>query len=98
MSENRRPTLLVTGASGQMGHRVIELLLEKQGGTIIAATRSPEKLADFAQRGVIVRAADFDDPASLAEAFKGVDRLLLISTDAVGVPGLRLQQHRNAVY
>lgn len=97
MSENGKPTLLVTGASGQLGRRVIELLLEKQAETIVAATRTPEKLADFAERGVIVREADFDDPVSLAEAFKGVDRLLLISTDAVGVPGYRLNQHRNAV-
>lgn len=90
-------TLLVTGASGHLGRRVLELLLEAQAGTIIAATRTPEKLADFAARGVIVRHADFEDPASLAEAFKGVNRLLLISTDAVGVPGLRIMQHLNAV-
>lgn len=94
MSENRQPVLLVTGASGHLGRRVIELLLEQKAGTIIAATRTPEKLA---RRGVIVRYADFDKPDSLAEAFAGVDRLLLISTDVVGVPGLRLNQHRTAV-
>jgi NAD(P)H dehydrogenase (quinone) len=97
MSQNQQPTLLVTGASGHLGRRVVELLSEKQAGTIIAATRTPEKLADLAARGVITRKADFDDPASLAEAFKGVDRLLLISTDAIAVPGQRLNQHRNAV-
>lgn len=90
-------TLLVTGASGHLGRRVVELLLEAQAGNIIATTRTPEKLAEFSQRGVTVRHADFDDPASLAEAFKGADRLLLISTDAVGVPGKRLNQHRNAI-
>jgi len=66
-------------------------------GTVIAATRSPEKLADFSRQGVVVRHADFNDPNSLAEAFAGVDRLLLISTDATGEPGLRLKQHRTAV-
>jgi NAD(P)H dehydrogenase (quinone) len=90
-------TLLVTGASGQLGRRVVEILLEKNAGTIIAATRTPEKLADFAACGVIVRKADFDDPASLATAFAGVDRLLLISTDAVMVTGHRIKQHVNAV-
>lgn len=90
-------TLLVTGASGHLGRRVVELLLEAQAGNIIATTRTPDKLAEFSQRGVTVRHADFDDPASLAEAFKGADRLLLISTDAVGVPGKRLNQHRNAI-
>ena len=90
-------TLLVTGASGQMGRRVVELLLESHEGPIIAATRSPQKLADFAQRGVDVRYANFDEPASLATAFAGVDRLLLISTDALGEPNKRLNQHVAAV-
>jgi len=97
MSSNQKTTLLVTGASGQLGRRVVELLLETHKGTIIAATRTPEKLADFSQRGVIVRQADFEDQASLLQAFKGVDRLLLISTDALDVPGRRLNQHRNAI-
>jgi NAD(P)H dehydrogenase (quinone) len=97
MSSNHKPTLLVSGASGQLGRQVVEFLLESYQGTIIAATRTPEKLADFAERGVVVRPADFDDLASLASAFAGVDRLLLISTDAVDVPGRRLNQHRNAV-
>jgi NAD(P)H dehydrogenase (quinone) len=90
-------TLLVTGASGQLGRRVIELFLETHKGTIIAATRTPEKLTDFSQLGVIVRQADFEDTASLSQAFQGVDRLLLISTDALDVPGRRLNQHRNAI-
>ena len=90
-------TLLVTGASGHLGRRVIELLLDAQTGPLIATTRTPEKLADLAARGVEVRFADFDQPDSLPAAFSGADRLLLISTDAVMVPGLRLAQHRAAV-
>jgi NAD(P)H dehydrogenase (quinone) len=97
MSKNHQPVLLVTGASGHLGRRVIELLLETAVGTIVATTRSPEKLADFSAQGVLVRQADFNDPASLSAAFAGVDRLLLISTDALGEPGLRLSQHRAAV-
>lgn len=99
MSENNQPTLLVTGASGHLGRLVLELVLETgtAPGKIIATTRTPEKLADFSEKGVIVRQADFDDPASLAEAFKDVNRLLLISTDALDVPGRRLKQHQNAV-
>ncbi len=97
MSDNAKPTLLVTGASGHLGQRVIELLLETNTANIIAATRSPEKLAALTERGVTVRHADFDDSASLTKAFAGVDRLLLISTDALGVPGLRVKQHTAAV-
>lgn len=97
MTNNGIPTLLVTGASGHMGRRILELLLEAQAGPIIAATRTPDKLDDFQQRGVVVRHADFDDPASLVTAFAGADRLLIISTDAVSLPGQRLKQHLNAV-
>ncbi len=97
MTEDNRRTLLVTGASGQLGQRVIELLIEANAGHIIAATRTPEKLAHLAARGVEVRQADFDDPSSLAAAFAGVERLLLISTDVVDGTDRRIVQHRNAV-
>jgi len=90
-------TLLVTGASGHLGQRVLELLLAAGEKDIIATTRSPEKLAAFAAQGVTVRTADFDDVASLTTAFAGANRLLLISTDALDRPGHRLEQHVNAV-
>ena len=93
-------TLLVTGASGHFGRLVLDELLKSdtiEPGAIVAATRDVSKLADYAARGVQVRAADFDDPGTLVAAFAGVDRLLLISTDAMGVPGRRLAQHKAAV-
>jgi NAD(P)H dehydrogenase (quinone) len=97
MPQTDKPTLLVTGGGGHLGRRVVELLVEAEAGKVIAATRDPAKLADLAQRGVEVRKADFDDPATLVGAFAGADRLLLISTNALGAPGQRLGQHRNAV-
>lgn len=90
-------TLLVTGAAGNLGRQVVERLLEAKAGSIIATTRNPEKLADLAQRGVDVRAADFNKPESLVKAFTGAQRLLLISTGDLFPEGLRLSQHRNAV-
>jgi NAD(P)H dehydrogenase (quinone) len=90
-------TLFVTGASGHLGRRVVEILLEKGAGKIVAGTRKPEKLADLAARGVEVRPADFDDPKGLEAALAGVDRVLIISTDAIDRPGRRLGQHRAAV-
>lgn len=93
-----RGALLVTGASGQLGRRVVELLLGRgEERPIIATTRSPDKLADLAARGVVVRAADFDDEASLERAFAGAERLLIVSTDALDRPGRRAAQHANAV-
>ncbi len=97
MNENNRRTLLVIGASGHLGQRVIELLLEANAGHVIAATRTPEKLAHLVARDVEVRKADFDDPGTLASAFAGVDRLLLISTDALDGTDRRIVQHRNAI-
>jgi NAD(P)H dehydrogenase (quinone) len=97
---NQSSTLLVTGASGHLGRRVIELLLasdDARGQNIVATTRTPDKVADLAERGVDVRAASFDDRASLSAAFRGVSRALLISTDAVDRPGRRIEQHRTAL-
>jgi len=88
--------LLVTGANGKLGRHVVSLLLETGKDHIIAASRDTAKLADLAAKGAETRRADFDDPASLAAAFKGADRVLIISTDALG-SGQRLKQHLNAV-
>jgi NAD(P)H dehydrogenase (quinone) len=90
----------ITGASGKLGREVLELLLDEQKippSRLVAITRSPAKLADFAQRGVQVRTGDFEKPETLSAAFSGVQRLLVISTDAVDRPGRRLEQHRNAI-
>jgi NAD(P)H dehydrogenase (quinone) len=100
MSSAPSDLLLVTGASGQLGRRVIHHLLHSYrvpAARIVAATRKPEGLADLAALGVVVRQADFEDAASLPRAFAGVARALLVSTDALDRPGRRLQQHRAAV-
>jgi NAD(P)H dehydrogenase (quinone) len=98
MSQTQQPTLLVTGASGQLGRRVIELLLETTpASAIIATTRTPSKLDDFAAQGVTVRQADFDDADALPAAFAGAERMLLISTEDAVTPGRRMRQHLNAI-
>ncbi|MGB3243242.1 MAG: SDR family oxidoreductase [Sulfitobacter sp.] len=92
-------TLLVTGASGKLGRHTVELLLEKGVApeNIIATTRDPSKLDDLKSHGVVVRKADFDAPEELERAFAGADRLAIISTDALDVPGKRLTQQTAAV-
>ena len=86
----------VTGASGKFGRLAVEALLD--AGTdpsqIVAAVRTPAKVADLADRGVIVRAADYDDPASLVTAFHGVDFLLFVSASE---PGKRIPQHQAVI-
>jgi NAD(P)H dehydrogenase (quinone) len=93
------PRLLVTGASGHLGRRVLELLLASgtPASSVIATTRTPDGLAALAARGVEVRAASFDESSSLGAAFRGAERALIISTDAVDVPGRRIAQQRAAI-
>jgi NAD(P)H dehydrogenase (quinone) len=61
-------TLLVTGASGGLGRRVVELLAASGADRVVATTRTPDTLTDLARRGVDVRRADFDDARSLPAA------------------------------
>jgi NAD(P)H dehydrogenase (quinone) len=85
-------TYAITGASGQLGSLAADLLLEQvDASDVVLLTRKPDALD---RPGVTVRAADFDDPATLATAFDGVDELLLVSTDAVGS---RVEGQRRAV-
>lgn len=87
--------VIVTGASGALGRLVAENLMERLlPEEIVLVTRRPESLADFRARGVDVRHGDFDEPDSLPEALAGGDRMLLISTDAVG---RRVPQHAAAI-
>jgi NAD(P)H dehydrogenase (quinone) len=88
-------SLVVTGASGHLGRLVAEELLERMPASeIILVTRHPEAIADLADRGAAVRRGDFDDPDTLVPAFEGGERMLLISTLAVG---RRVPQHRAAI-
>ena len=97
MSDFSNSTLGVTGAAGPFGRTVVETLLARGAKKIVAITRTPDKLSDLAAKGVTVRAGDFDDPKSMDAALFGVDRLLIISTDKLGAPGVRLAQHVAAV-
>jgi NAD(P)H dehydrogenase (quinone) len=87
--------LAVSGASGHLGRQITALVLDQVSpADVVLLTRSPDGLADATARGADVRPADFNDPAGLAEALAGVERLLLISTDAVGQS---VAQHRAAI-
>jgi NAD(P)H dehydrogenase (quinone) len=87
--------IVVTGATGQLGRLVIKALLKTQPASdIVAAVRSPEKAADLVALGVQVRRADYNEPATLDTAFKGADKVLLISSSELG---RRAVQHRAAI-
>ncbi len=89
-------SVVVTGATGQLGRLVVENLLQRgiPARDITAAGRDTTKIKDLADRGVRVRAIDYDDPATLDDAFRGAARILLISASEVG---RRVRQHGNAI-
>lgn len=90
--------LVVTGASGQLGRKIVQNLLRLVPAERIAAScRYPEKLADFASLGVRVRHGDFEDAASLRHAWEGAERLLLVSSNAAATGGNTLKQHATAI-
>jgi NAD(P)H dehydrogenase (quinone) len=88
-------SIVITGASGQFARGVVESALERvDPADLILVTRTPDALAEYARRGAQVRRGDFDDPYTLADAFAGGTRMLLTSTDALGV---RVPQHHAAI-
>ena len=89
-------TFLITGATGNLGGLAVEALLARgvAPSDIIAAAREPERLSGFADRGVVTRRLDYTDAASVSAAMEGVDRVMLISSNAVGQ---RVDQHRAVI-
>ncbi|MFE7108685.1 SDR family oxidoreductase [Streptomyces sp. NPDC057575] len=84
-------SIVVTGATGELGRLVVEQLLATAPASGIAAVvRDAEKAAPLAARGVELRVADYDRPESLKDAFRAGDRVLLISGNEVG---RRVPQH-----
>src|SRR5471030_3052683 len=67
----------VSGASGHLGRAVVSQLLLRPGGhEVVAITRTPEAVSAPVQG----RFGDYNRPESLAEAYAGLDRLLIITT------------------
>ncbi|MFJ6415314.1 SDR family oxidoreductase [Paeniglutamicibacter sp. NPDC091659] len=90
-------TILITGATGQLGRLVVESLLERNvpAGKIVAAGRNAAKLEELAGLGVRTRTLDYSDPVSVREAMTGVDKVLLVSGNEPG--SQRVPQHLNVI-
>ncbi|EMM0837418.1 SDR family oxidoreductase [Enterobacter ludwigii] len=87
--------IAITGATGQLGQLVIEQLLNTvPANQIVAIVRNPAKAEALSQQGITVRQGDYADESTLTSAFKGVDKLLLISSSEVGQ---RATQHQNVI-
>lgn len=89
-------TYAVTGASGQLGERIVRALLDLHLSPfdVIALARDTTKVAELEALGVRTREADYDRPETLAAALEGVDRLVLVSGSEVGK---RATQHQAVI-
>ena len=87
--------IAVTGATGNLGHHVVNGLLEKlPSQDVIAVVRDVAKATGLAQQGAVVRVAAYGEPDALKKAFTGVEKVLLISSSEVGQ---RFRQHQNVI-
>lgn len=74
-------TIAVLGATGRVGHVLVEQLLTA-GVTVRAIGRSSDKLAVLASRGADPRLGQATDPRFLAESFRRVDgAFVMLPTD-----------------
>lgn len=87
--------ILITGATGNLGKATIEFLSKKIPSENIAVlVRDENKASDLKALGVDVRTGDYHEKDSLVKAFRGVEKLLLISSNDFND---RLGQQKNAV-
>lgn len=85
----------LTGASGQLGHLVVEgLLSQVKPDQVVGLVRNPQKTGDLAARGIVLRPFDYNKADTLKPALQGVERLLLISSSEIGQ---REAQHRAVI-
>lgn len=90
--------IIVTGATGQLGRAIVESLVRRiPAAQVGASCREPANASDLAALGVRVRRGDFDDLASLAEAFAGATQVLIVSSNARAYGGNAIAQHRTAI-
>jgi uncharacterized protein YbjT (DUF2867 family) len=88
--------IIITGATGQLGSQIVDQLLERvPADGVGVSVRDTDRAADLAARGVRVRRGDFTDPDSLADAFEGATRVLVVSTNETG--GTAVAQHAAAI-
>ncbi len=85
----------ITGAAGQLGRLVVAELARRAGpDSVTAIVRDPARAAGLFPNGVTVRAGDYDQPETLARALDGAERVLLISSNAIGA---RVAQHGHVI-
>ncbi len=73
---NSTSSVLITGATGQVGREVLASLRGEPDLTVMAASRNPDHAGDL---GVPVVLLDYDKTTTIAPALDGVDRLFILT-------------------
>ena len=85
--------IIITGGNGKLGREIAERLLDRVPAEQIGVSvREPEKARGLKERGIRVRRGDFADAESLAHAFEGASRVLVVSAGALGEEAVRLNR------
>ncbi|WP_372359660.1 SDR family oxidoreductase [Xanthomonas axonopodis] len=83
----------ISGASGHLGQKALSSLAQHGGGHhLVGISRSPQIVSGIVEG----RFGDYDKPDSLAQAYEGLDRLLIIPSAELA-PGVRGHQLRTAI-
>lgn len=92
---------IITGVDGKLGGRVAELMLSEIEASNLIFTcpnltwLNQEKKEKWLKLGVSIKQANYDNVEEMKEAFKGGERIFIVS--AVTIGEIRVQQHRNVV-
>jgi len=90
-------SIVITGATGQLGSLIINQLLKHvPPSSIIATTRNTTspKAQTLISQGITLHQADFSQPLTLFSAFKGASKLLIVSVDKLAGA---YEDHVNAI-
>ncbi|WP_437612100.1 SDR family oxidoreductase [Sorangium sp. So ce834] len=89
--------IILTGATGHLGSSVLKHILKLvPPSEIIVSLHNRLARAEIEKAGVQVRSGDYTDPRSLEDAFRGGDKLLIVSHPSFS-DDLRVASHKSAI-
>src|SRR3954451_20560637 len=92
--KEQRAMILITGATGRLGKAVaLQLARRTAPDQVTAFVRDASKASALQANGVKLCVGSYDDVASLDQAMRGVEKVLLVS----GTEPNRIAQHQNVV-
>jgi uncharacterized protein YbjT (DUF2867 family) len=84
-----RVKITVTTPTGNIGSKLVPILLDVPGAEVTVLARNPQKVEHLAARGVRIVAGDQLDPASVDRAVAGADALFWLSAVPLNATSVR---------